>query len=55
MMQPLDLAPYLLTPGHRVITREQEGRRSRAAHARAAVRRMRDDPLNKPQSIGNPI
>jgi hypothetical protein len=43
-MTTLDLAPYLTVPGYRVIAREVESQRSRAAHARAEVKRLQALP-----------
>jgi hypothetical protein len=46
-MIPLDLGPYLITPGDHVIARRVESQRSRAAAARAAVTRIQNDPLRR--------
>lgn len=40
MKPTLDLAPYLITPGTRVIVREAESRRARDAYARSRVREL---------------
>lgn len=40
-MTILDLEPYLVVPGSRVIAREVESKRARHAHARSQAQRLR--------------
>lgn len=42
MTDILDLTPYLITPGYRVITRREESRRAREAYGRSEARRLRE-------------
>ena len=47
-MTVLELTPDMIVrEGHKVIASEVESARSRQAYARAAVKRMRADPLRR--------
>lgn len=40
-MTPLDLAPFIITPGHHVIARRVESDRAREAYSRKRIAELR--------------